>query len=58
MTEDVLSQLDNVNDEFTLIVKDSNNLIEEINFQNEEDKLICNSIIDNMERCIATNLKA
>lgn len=58
MTEDVLSQLDNVNDEFALIVKDSNSLIEEINFQSEEEKLICNSIIDNMERCIATNLKA
>lgn len=57
MTEDIYQEIEDVNDEFALTVKDYEDIVEEINFDTEDEKLTCSSIIENMEKCIANNLK-
>lgn len=58
MDNEHLQQLDNDSTDFELIVKDADDILEELEFNTEEDKLLCSSIITSMEKTIANNIKA
>lgn len=47
---------DSSTEEYDIIVKDSNDILNEINFSNDNDALIMKTIISNMERDIANEL--
>ena len=57
MDSEELQRIDEADSEYELIRKDYNDIIEEIDFDTEEEKLICTSIISNMEKFIANSLK-
>lgn len=57
MEDKILEKIVDIDDEFKLIRKNSDDIIEELDFENDDDKLICSSIINSMEKCIANNLK-
>lgn len=48
---------DDCNIEFDIVEKDFNDIISEIDFKTEEDKILCESIIDHIEHNIANGLK-
>lgn len=43
--------------DYTLIYKDKQNILHDINFEDDNDRLICSAIIDNLERQLADNIK-
>ena len=51
---DVIEEL---NDDFMVISKTSSDIINGMYFETEEDKLLCESIIDNLEKSISEGLK-
>lgn len=49
---------DEVDLDYTLIYKDKLNILSDINFENEDDALICEAIIDNLEKVASDNIKS
>lgn len=49
-----IEELDN---NFTVISKTSSDIIQGMKFDTEEDELLCESIIDSLEKCISDGLK-
>lgn len=43
--------------DYTLIYKDKNNILNDIGFNNDNDRLNCEAIIDSLERQVADNIK-
>lgn len=44
-------------EEFTIISKNRNDILDELSFENEDERLICDSIIDNLELTAAEGIK-
>lgn len=55
---DNIIKTDEVDIDYTLIYKDKNNILSDINFENEDDRLICEAIVDNLEKMAADEIKA
>ena len=49
--------IEELNDDFMVISKNSSDIINGMYFETEEDKLLCESIIDNLEKSISEGLK-
>lgn len=47
-----INSIEEVNEDFTIVTKNRQDIIEELSFNNEEEKLLCESIIDNLEEDI------
>lgn len=54
--EDILSNID-LDNGYQLITKNRRDIIEEMCFENEDEKLLCTSIIDNLEKSIVEAVK-
>lgn len=55
---DNIVKTDEIDLDYTLIYKDKTNILSDIAFDNKDDELICEAIIDNLEKSISDNLKA
>lgn len=51
------NSIEELNEDFMLISKTSSDIINDLDFETEEEKLLCQSIIDNLEKSIAIGLK-
>lgn len=56
MEEHINNDIEELNDEFALITKNKSDIINEMTFANDDDKLLCSAIITNVERMIADSL--
>ena len=60
----LLSTMDNIINtseidiDYTLIYKDKNNILSDIGFINEDDRLTCEAIIDNLELSVSQSIKS
>lgn len=57
MEANPINQVDTLNDNYETVVKDSSNILNEINFETEDDALIMKSIINSLEKEIVENFK-
>lgn len=56
MKDEHLFELDN--EEFVIISKDKNDILDELDFKDETERALCDSIITNNEKLIAENLRS
>lgn len=54
---DISEQLENDNDEFSVVVKNRKDILNDIGFDNIEDKVLCNDIIKSLENFAADNIR-
>lgn len=57
MNSEELERIEEIDEQYKIIRKDVNDIIEEIDFDTEDDKLICHSIITNMDKYMAKTFK-
>lgn len=50
-------QLENDNDEFSVVIKNRKDIINDIKFDSEKEKMLCNDIIKSLENFAADNIK-
>ncbi len=50
-------QLENDNDEFSVVIKNRKDIINDIKFKSEKEKILCNDIIKSLENFAADNIK-
>lgn len=54
---DISEQLENDNDEFSVVVKNRKDILNDMGFDNVEDKVLCNDIIKSLENFAADNIR-
>ena len=52
-----INKIEEVNEDFTITVKNKSDILNELNFKSEEDKLLCESIIDSLENAVYDNVR-
>ena len=52
-----VNELEEINDDYSIVVKTKADILSEIDFDSDDDKLICETIIDSMENSIFENVK-
>lgn len=52
-----INKIEEVNEDFTITVKNKSDILNELNFKSEEDKLLCESIIDSLENSVYDNVR-
>lgn len=50
-------QLENVSDEFSVVIKNRKDILNDIKFDSEKEKILCNDIIKSLENFAADNIK-
>lgn len=50
MDEQLLNDIDKANEEYIIISKTKDDILNELDFENEEERLLCDSIITNLEK--------
>lgn len=53
MEDNIEHQLDELDGEYIILSKNKNDILNEIDFENEEERLLCDDIINNLEKSIA-----
>lgn len=54
----VVDEIQEVEDEYQLIYKEKNDILNELDFENEEERILCDSIISNLEKTAAEAIKS
>lgn len=57
MTDLEHTELYDINNEYVIISKDTDNILDDLDFKNEDDKILCKSIIDNLEKQAAAEIR-
>lgn len=57
MNDDLINELSEADSEFVIITKSMADILNELDFKDNDEKLLCESIITNMEKAIATTIK-
>lgn len=57
MDEHIENQLNEFNGEYIIISKTREDILNDVEFENEEERLICDSIIDNLESSVTKTIK-
>lgn len=52
-----INNIEELNDNLDLIVKTKSDILEELNFKTDDDKFLCESIIDNLESTVFNNVR-
>ena len=50
MNEQLLNDINEANEEYVIISKTKDDILNELDFENEEERLLCDSIISNLEK--------
>lgn len=56
--EDVSEQLNELEEEYQIICKTKNDILNELDFENEEERVLCDSIISNLEKTAAETISS
>lgn len=57
--EDIINeQLNEANVEYVIVSKDKNDILNELDFENEEERLLCDSIISNLEKTASDTIRS
>lgn len=57
MNNELNEQINDIQDEYVIITKNRNNILDDMDFKNEEERILCESIITNLEQEIASGIK-
>lgn len=57
--EDITNeQLNEADIEYIIVSKDKNDILNELDFENEEERLLCDSIISNLEKTVSDTIRS
>lgn len=57
MTDLEHTELYDIDNEYVIISKDTDNILDDLDFKNEDDRILCKSIIDNLEKQAAAEIR-
>lgn len=57
MNDDVQFGVEDIGDNYVIISKDTNDILNDMDFNNEDERLICESIINNLEKDAAAGIR-
>lgn len=57
MEDNLSNDINETNDEYIIISKNTDDILNDMDFENEEERILCESIITNLERTAATNIR-
>lgn len=58
MDESVINVINEVDEEYVIISKTKYDILNELDFENEEERLLCDSIITNLEKTASDNIRS
>ena len=58
MSVEVNEHINEIEDEYQIIVKNKNDILNEMDFENEEERVLCDDIITNLEKMIADSISS
>ena len=58
MSVEVNEHINEIADEYQIIVKNKNDILNEMDFENEEERVLCDDIITNLEKMIADSISS